>query len=306
MDTCEECEVAPAAMRCEDCDLLYCQPCGQRFHTKGNRAKHTLHSLLPSASPSDGDDMLYTGYDEMLPPSAASASSSLSSRRTSSNGGSLLGPPLRQTTPQSQQKRPRSRIPRSNSSSSGSSMNAMMMTTMMAEGGGGGAFPPQISQGATAGAALAQQLPPPGVLTVNQNNPPNNNTDNRHSSNCHPRAFGSSIGLTADFQKPTTTTTTTSKAICTSTSSSLSVAHPQMKWSTNDFTVGRPLGRGKFGNVYLAKENRTSKPVALKVIFKNTLTSSKSYNLLRREVEIQIRYAIFFLRPCPPFLSPSF
>ena len=32
--------------------------------------------------------------------------------------------------------------------------------------------------------------------------------------------------------------------------------------------VGRPLGRGKFGNVYLAKEARTHKNVALKVIFK--------------------------------------
>jgi hypothetical protein len=40
------------------------------------------------------------------------------------------------------------------------------------------------------------------------------------------------------------------------------------KQSTEDFVVGRPLGRGKFGNVYLAKEARTHKNVALKVIFK--------------------------------------
>jgi len=172
-------------------------------------------------------------------------------------------------------------------------MNPMMMTTMTAEGGGGGAFPPQPSQAAAAGAALAQPPPPPGVLTVNQNIISCNNTEKKKSNNFHPRACGSSIGLTADFKKSTTTTTTTSKAVCTSTSSCLSLAHPQMKWSTNDFTVGRPLGRGKFGNVYMAKENRTSKPVALKVIFKNTLTSSKSYNLLRREVEIQIRCAFF-------------
>lgn len=40
--------------------------------------------------------------------------------------------------------------------------------------------------------------------------------------------------------------------------------------------VGRPLGRGKFGNVYLAKEARTHKSVALKVIFK-----ARTYHYLR-------------------------
>jgi len=33
----------------------------------------------------------------------------------------------------------------------------------------------------------------------------------------------------------------------------------------DDFEIGRPLGKGKFGNVYLAREKNTKYIVALKV-----------------------------------------
>lgn len=36
-------------------------------------------------------------------------------------------------------------------------------------------------------------------------------------------------------------------------------------WKYSDFEIGRPLGRGKFGNVYLATEMESGKKVALKV-----------------------------------------
>ena len=36
-------------------------------------------------------------------------------------------------------------------------------------------------------------------------------------------------------------------------------------WSINDFQLGRGLGKGKFGNVYLARQKSTHKVVALKV-----------------------------------------
>lgn len=42
---CDECEAAPAAARCQDCELVYCQPCGERFHKKGTRAKHVMVAL---------------------------------------------------------------------------------------------------------------------------------------------------------------------------------------------------------------------------------------------------------------------
>lgn len=30
------------------------------------------------------------------------------------------------------------------------------------------------------------------------------------------------------------------------------------RWTVNDFDIGKPLGRGKFGHVYLAREKRVS------------------------------------------------
>ncbi|CAK9303905.1 unnamed protein product [Gordionus sp. m RMFG-2023] len=59
------------------------------------------------------------------------------------------------------------------------------------------------------------------------------------------------------------------------------------KWCVNDFEVGRPLGRGKFGNVYLAREKQTKFIVALKVLFKNSLAEANIEHQVRREIEIQ-------------------
>ena len=36
-------------------------------------------------------------------------------------------------------------------------------------------------------------------------------------------------------------------------------------WSLADFDIGRPLGKGKFGNVYLAREKKSKFILALKV-----------------------------------------
>lgn len=59
------------------------------------------------------------------------------------------------------------------------------------------------------------------------------------------------------------------------------------KWTLDDFEIGRPLGRGKFGNVYLAREKMTKFIVALKVLFKSQLQKNKVEHQLRREIEIQ-------------------
>lgn len=59
------------------------------------------------------------------------------------------------------------------------------------------------------------------------------------------------------------------------------------KWKLSDFEIGKPLGRGKFGIVYLAREKRSKVLVALKVLFKNQLQSSGIEHQLKREIEIQ-------------------
>ena len=59
------------------------------------------------------------------------------------------------------------------------------------------------------------------------------------------------------------------------------------KWCLNDFEIGKPLGKGKFGNVYLAREKRSKYIVALKVIFKHQVQKANCEHQLRREIEIQ-------------------
>lgn len=59
------------------------------------------------------------------------------------------------------------------------------------------------------------------------------------------------------------------------------------EWCLADFEIGRPLGKGKFGNVYLAREKKTKYVIALKVMFKSQLQSHHVEHQLHREIEIQ-------------------
>lgn len=71
-------------------------------------------------------------------------------------------------------------------------------------------------------------------------------------------------------------------------------------WSLEDFGVGKSIGRGKFGNVYSARQKMpkdkagkrmagSGPHVALKVLFKAPMVAAKCVHNLRREVEIQSR-----------------
>lgn len=63
----------------------------------------------------------------------------------------------------------------------------------------------------------------------------------------------------------------------------------QKRLSLKDFQVGRHLGHGQFGSVYLAREIASGFIVALKIIEKSQLRSSGNERQLRREIEIQSR-----------------
>uniref|UniRef100_A0A1I8FR18 Aurora kinase n=1 Tax=Macrostomum lignano TaxID=282301 RepID=A0A1I8FR18_9PLAT len=54
----------------------------------------------------------------------------------------------------------------------------------------------------------------------------------------------------------------------------------------SDFDIGCPLGKGKFGNVYLAKEKKHDFLVALKILFKSQLVKGRMEHQLHREIEI--------------------
>ena len=68
------------------------------------------------------------------------------------------------------------------------------------------------------------------------------------------------------------------------------------QWSLKDFEIGRSLGRGKFGSVYLAREKKSKFIVALKVLFKSQLVKGGVEHQLTREIEIQshLRFVAHF------------
>ncbi|EFN68190.1 Serine/threonine-protein kinase Ial [Camponotus floridanus] len=59
------------------------------------------------------------------------------------------------------------------------------------------------------------------------------------------------------------------------------------QWSLGDFEIGAPLGRGKFGRVYLAREKTMHYMVALKTLYKVELVKGRVEKQVMREIEIQ-------------------
>lgn len=53
------------------------------------------------------------------------------------------------------------------------------------------------------------------------------------------------------------------------------------------FEIGKPLGKGKFGRVYLARERKHGFICALKVLHKDELQHARVEKQVRREIEIQ-------------------
>lgn len=58
------------------------------------------------------------------------------------------------------------------------------------------------------------------------------------------------------------------------------------EWSLADFEIGRPIGDGKFGRVYLARERVSKTICALKLLSLRHLAKHKVEKLVRREIEI--------------------
>lgn len=90
-----------------------------------------------------------------------------------------------------------------------------------------------------------------------------------------------------EYPTDTKPTSTPAKTTADSTSFAAAAARKGRQWSLDDFEIGKPLGRGKFGSVYLARERKSKYIVALKVLQKNQLLKAGVEHQLRREIEIQ-------------------
>ncbi|XP_067005171.1 aurora kinase C [Anabrus simplex] len=78
------------------------------------------------------------------------------------------------------------------------------------------------------------------------------------------------------------------KALCDRMKQHIAMRNGKPKvWSLSDFEIGRPLGRGKFGRVYLAREKFTHYMVAIKVMFKSEVIKGRCEHQVLREIEIQ-------------------
>ncbi|KAI1122601.1 kinase-like protein [Nemania abortiva] len=66
------------------------------------------------------------------------------------------------------------------------------------------------------------------------------------------------------------------------------VTQPAIKtFHLGKFEIGKPLGKGKFGRVYLAREREHKFICALKVLYKSELQHARCEVQVRREIEIQ-------------------
>ena len=73
----------------------------------------------------------------------------------------------------------------------------------------------------------------------------------------------------------TSSKTTTASAGASSSGQTGPIGGAGQRWKLDDFDIGRPLGKGKFGNVYLAREKKSKYIVALKVLFKSQLQKAQ-------------------------------
>lgn len=61
----------------------------------------------------------------------------------------------------------------------------------------------------------------------------------------------------------------------------------QRELALADFDIGRPLGHGRYGRVYLAREKQSKFICALKIMKLSELNKDEMWHQLRREIEIQ-------------------
>lgn len=83
----------------------------------------------------------------------------------------------------------------------------------------------------------------------------------------------------------------------------MKIKGPNYKWSLNDFYIGTPMGRGKFGRVYLAKERNTGYIVAIKLLIKSELLKHNMQHQVLREIEIQTHLSHPHILPLLTYFS---
>ncbi len=115
-----------------------------------------------------------------------------------------------------------------------------------------------------------------------------------------PTNGGTAVAPSTQAAKPLTPRGTASAQSSSSTSSTSKasrggpaapVNNTTHRWSLDDFEIGKALGKGKYGTVWMAREkiSGTKKIIALKVLFKDQIEKTGIMHQLRREIEVHSR-----------------
>lgn len=92
----------------------------------------------------------------------------------------------------------------------------------------------------------------------------------------------------SSIPKPTTRTSKLSEESKIDQKPVALIKQPAVKtFNLGMFEIGKPLGKGKFGRVYLAREREHKFICALKVLHKSELQEARVEKQVRREIEIQ-------------------
>ncbi len=103
-----------------------------------------------------------------------------------------------------------------------------------------------------------------------------NMNDSAHSRSCHSVGSASKNNITVNNSNSSA-----------SKEKASSQTQGKGQFTLADFDIGKKLGSGKFGNVYLAREKKSKLICAIKVLKKSQLIKSGVEHQLRREIEIQ-------------------
>lgn len=101
-----------------------------------------------------------------------------------------------------------------------------------------------------------------------------------------PARKGLPSARSSDESTSTSTSTTLSQRSCNPSTLFDQPSAPKA-FHLGMFEIGKPLGKGKFGRVYLARERSEQFICALKVLHKSELQHGKVEKQVRREIEIQ-------------------
>ncbi|CAI5463428.1 unnamed protein product [Closterium sp. Yama58-4] len=102
-----------------------------------------------------------------------------------------------------------------------------------------------------------------------------------------PRSSGSALSNPVGSRDPAVLPLALTASASSSATTSADGIREAKKLKPEDFEIGRPLGRGRFGKVYMAREKEHKFIVALKKLSKKELLKARMEHQLVREVEIQ-------------------